>query len=612
GDPNIVGKVFTMNDKPHTVIGVLPPIPQYPVESDVYMPTVACPSRSSEAALTNRRFRMMDVFGRLKDGVSIDQARADVALVAGNLRDTYPEAYPENSGYCARAELLQTELTRQAKPTFLVLLGTAGLVLLIACANVANLMLARLIRRDREMAIRTSLVAGRGRLVRQLLTESTMLSLLGGGLGLILAAWGLRLLVSFAARFTTRANEISIDGFVLLFTLTVSIVTGLAFGLMPAFLSEKNLTSALKEGCGRTSTGFGKQRTRGLLIVAQVSLSFVLLIGAGLMLRSFMKLQQVNPGFDPESVLTMRVSPNWSRLRTGAQFRDFTLRLLDNIKSQPGVLSAALGSTYPMNPSGITFGPNNDTFEIEGRPRQPDDPPLQADTRSVTPDYFETIRMPLVAGRVFRDSDNDQAPLVAVINKSFARHHWGTEDPIGRRVTFDRGEHWVTIVGIVGDVKQYGLDRDVTDELYASHAQSPHASTLLVRTATDPMVMSNLLREVINQTDSETAIDRVQTLQRVRDESLASPRLTTILLILFAGLALTITAAGIAGVMALSVSQRTHEIGIRMALGASRVNAITMVVKQGMLHVLIGLALGVAGALALTRLMASLLFAVTP
>src|SRR5262249_53692590 len=304
GDPNIVGKVFTMNDKPHTVIGVLPPIPQYPVESDVYMPTVACPSRSSDAALTNRKYRLMDVFGRLKDGVSVEQAQADLAVIATNLRDTYPDAYPENGGYSAGAELLQTELTRQAKPTFLVLLGTAGLVLLIACANVANLMLARLMRRDREIAIRTSLGAGRGRLIRQLLTESTLLAMLGGAVGLLFAAWGLRLLVSFAERFTARASEISIDGFVFLFTLAVSIATGLAVGLMPALCSDKNLTSTLKEGGGRSSAGFAKQRTRSLLIVAQVSLSFVLLISAGLMLRSFIKLQQVNPGFNPESVLT--------------------------------------------------------------------------------------------------------------------------------------------------------------------------------------------------------------------------------------------------------------------------------------------------------------------
>jgi putative ABC transport system permease protein len=364
GDPDIVGKVFTMNDRPHRVIGVLPPIPQYPVESDVYMPTVACPTRSSDRFIANRSFRMMNVFGRLKAGVSVEQARADLSVIANNLQKAYPEAYPENRGYAATLAPLQEELTRDAKPTFLVLLGTAGLVLLIACANVANLMLARLMRREREMAIRTALGAGRARIVRQLLTESTLLSLLGGGLGLLLATWGLQLLVTFAARFTTRASEVRIDGFVLLFTLIVSVGTGLVFGLLPAFSSEKNLTAALKEGSGRATTGTARQRARSLLIVAQVAISFMLLIGAGLMLRSFIKLQQVNPGFNPENVLTLRISPNWSRHATNEQFRDFTLRLLDKVRTQPGVLSAALGSTYPMNPSGIQFGPFNRVFQI--------------------------------------------------------------------------------------------------------------------------------------------------------------------------------------------------------------------------------------------------------
>ena len=612
GDPNIVGRVFTMNDRPHTVIGVLPLIPQYPVESDVYMPTVACPTRSSERAITNRNFRMMSVFGRLKDGVAVEQAGADLANIASSLQKTYPDSYPENRGYAATLAPLQEELTRQAKPTFLILLGTAGLVLLIACANVANLTLARLMRREREMAIRAALGAGRGRLIRQLLTESTLLSLAGGAIGLLVAAWGLDLLVTFAARFTTRASEININSFVLLFTLGVAVLTGLAFGLMPAFSSEQNLTAALKEGSNRTSASAQRQRARNMLIVAQVAISFMLLIGAGLMMRSLLKLQQVNPGFNPENVLTMRVSPNWSKYATNQQFRDLYTRLLEKVQSQPGVISAAMASTFPLNPLGSITQAFNRGFLIEGRPLADGELAPQADFRVISPDYFETIRMPLIKGRVFEETDKDKAPLVAIINQTMARHRWGDEDPIGRRVSFDRGETWVTIVGIVGDVKQYGLGSQITDELYSPMAQSFGGNTLLFRTASDPMTMARVMRELVYDVDPDTAVDNVQTLEQVRTESLASPRLTTILMSLFAGLALVITSAGIAGVMALSVSQRTNEIGIRMALGATSGRVMAMVMRQGMTMVVTGLGLGVVGALALTRLMTSLLFSVEP
>ncbi|HEY9232540.1 MAG TPA: ABC transporter permease, partial [Blastocatellia bacterium] len=611
GDPNIVGRVFRMNDKPHTVVGVLPPIPQYPSESDVYMPTVACPTRSSERFIANRTFRMMNVFGKLKAGVTVEQAGAELAGIASNLQRTYPDAYPENRGYAATLAPLQEELTRRAKPTFLILLGTAGLVLLIACANVANLTLARLMRREREMAIRAAMGAGRGRLIRQMLTESTLLAVAGGAVGLLVAAWGLQLLVSFAERFTPRAHEIRIDGFVLLFTLVVSLGTGVVFGLLPALGSERNLGGALKEN-SRTAAGAARHRARSLLVVAQVALSFMLLIGAGLMLRSLLKLQSVNPGFNPESVLTMRISSNWSRLATSEQYRDFTLRLLDRVKSQPGVQSAALGSTYPLNANSIRFGPFSRTFEIEGRPQESGAPPLTADVRTITPGYFETIRMPIVRGRTFADNDNDKAPPVAIINQTLARQYWGDEDPIDRRVTFDSGEHWQKVVGVVGDVKQYGLDHEATAELYTPHAQNPGAGQLLVRTATAPMAMAQVLRQTVYDIDPETAVDNVQTLERVRDESLASPRLTALLLGLFAALAMVITAAGIAGVMALTVTQRTHEIGVRMALGATSRNVIVMVVGQGMTLVAAGLAVGATGAFLLARMMSSLLFAVTP
>ncbi|HEY0322168.1 MAG TPA: ABC transporter permease [Pyrinomonadaceae bacterium] len=620
GDPNIVGKVFQMNNRSHIVIGVLPDIPQYPSESDVYMPTTQCPFRSSQAIMDNRNARLLTVvFGRLKAGVQLEQAQADLSNTAGNLQAAYPETYPKSEGYTAQVVRLEDDLTERARPTLMILLATAGLVLLIACANVANLSLARVLQRQREVAMRTALGASRGRLIRQLLTENTLLSLMGGVLGLLIAAWGLPALAAFAARFTNRTGEIKIDLSILLFTLIVSVGTGLTFGLFPALSfrqnSKQNLAAALKEE-GARSTSVGKNRMRGLLVVAQVAISFTLLITAGLMLRSLIKLQQVNGGFNPEKVLVMRLSPNWSKYTsiqsptaTTANYVAYFRQVLDKVKQQPGLQAVALASTYPLNPQGITSGPNNINIQLEGRAPAEGQLAPKIDPRAVTPDYFRTIGMPLIKGRMFTDADDEKAPQVAIINDTAARHRWGGEDPVGKRVSFDNGKTWVTIVGVVGDVKQYGLDREPTDEIYVPVEQGPFASFLIVKTMSDPMSVSKLMRDAVHQVDPDTAIDQVKTLEQVRDDSVASPRLTAWLLGIFAGLALTITAAGICGVMALSVTQRTREIGIRMALGATRGRVLAMVMRQGMSLVLLGLISGITGALLLNRLLATLLFA---
>ncbi|MBA3767474.1 MAG: ABC transporter permease, partial [Acidobacteria bacterium] len=612
GDPNIVGRVFRMNNRAHIVIGVLPPIPQYPSESDVYMPTNQCPFRSAQTFIENRNMRMMTVFGRLKPGVELEQAQADLSSIAGNLQAAYPDSYPKNEGYAAQVVRLDDELTQRARPTFLILLATAGLVLLIACANVANLSLARVLQRQHEVAMRTALGASRGRLIRQLLTESTLLSVVGGSLGLLIAYWGLPLLVAFAARFTNRTSEIRIDFSILLFTLIVSVGTGLAFGLIPALSfrqdSKQSLSAALKEDSGRATSG-GKNRLRSLLVIMQVAISFTLLIGAGLMLRSLVKLQQVNPGFNPEKVLVMRLAPNWSKQTTQAQSVEYFRRVISRVKEQSGVEVAALSSNYPLNPRGITRGPNNISIQLEGHSLSEGQLAPQVDPRAITPDYFRTIGAPLIRGRMFTDTDDEKAPLVGIINESAARHRWGSEDPVGKRVTTDNGETWVTIIGIVGDVRQYGLEREPSDEFYNPVAQAPFAGFLLVKTMSDPMSIARLMRDTVHQADPDTAIDEVRTLQQVREDSVASPRLTAWLLALFAALALAITAAGITGVMALSVTQRTREIGIRMALGATRARILTMVMRQGMTLVIIGLVVGIIGALTLNKLMAALLFA---
>jgi predicted permease len=554
---------------------------------------------------------MMSVFGRLKPGVPAEQAQADLATIAGRLQQAYPASYPASRGYRAALALLREELTRQAQPTLFVLLGTAGLVLLAACSNVANLTLARLMQREREMALRAALGASRARLIRQLLTESALLALVGGALGVLLAAAGLDLLVSFAARFTARAAEIKLDGAVLLFTLVVSLITGLAFGLAPALAGKENLVVALKEGSGQ-SAGAARPRLRSLLVVAQVAVSFMLLIGAGLMMRSLVKLQQVNPGFDPQRVLVLRVFSNWSKYTTGDHYRNFSLRVIEKIQTLPGVMSAAMATNYPLNPLGLAQGPFNREFLIEGRPMAEGELAPQADFRVVSPDYFQTIRVPLVKGRTFTESDHERALSVAVINQSLQRHRWGNEDPIGKRISFDRGESWITVVGIVGDTRHYGLNREALDEVYRPVAQQSGAGFLLLRTMAEPPSLIRQTRQAIYELDAETAIDHVGTLEEAHSEALASPRLTAMLLGLFAALALVITAAGLAGVMALSVNQRAHELGIRMALGATQNGVLRMVLRQGMALVLIGLALGSLGALALTRLMSSLLFAVEP
>jgi predicted permease len=616
GDRTIVGKRFRMNDRPHTVIGVLPPVPQYPNENDVYMPTSACPTRSSERFRINRNARMMSVFGRLKPGASLAQAQAEVTTCAAHMQQQYPDSYPANRGFRALATDLQDELTQQARPTFLLLLGTAGLVLLIACANVANLALARVLRRDRELAVRAALGASRGRLIRLLLTESTLLALLGGALGIVLALFSTELLVKFAERFTPRAHEIGvIDGTVLGFALVVSLLTGLVFGLVPALSVGQNLIPALKDG-GQSTASPARQRLRNGLVIAQVAISFALLIVAGLLTRSLWKLQQVKPGFDTERVLVMRVSPNWSKYQSNEDYRTFSLRLLDKLKNEAGVQIAALSNNYPLNPLGITRGPSRNELRIEGRPVAPGELPPQADFRVVTPDYFDTLRLPLVSGRFFNDLDHDPKKPVALINQSLARHRFGNDDPVGRRLSQDRGETWVTVVGIVADVKGYGLQSEAVDEVYRPVAQTFGAGYLLARTKVEPESLVPQLRHAVYQLDPETAIDHVRTLEEARSEALASPRLTATLLNLFATLALVITAAGIAGVMALAVAQRTHEIGIRLALGASKGAVLWLVLGHGLRLVLIGLALGSLGALVLTRVLAawmnSLLFAVAP
>jgi putative ABC transport system permease protein len=609
GDPTVVNKTFTMNDKLHKVVGILPPVPQYPDENDVYMPTTACPFRSRPAFIANRQSRMMQAFGRMKPGVSVGQARADLNGVAANLEKAYPKDYPPAIDYSIATSSLQEELTHNARPTMLVLLGAAGFVLLIACANVANLNLSRMVRRERELAVRAALGAGRVRMFRQLLTESSLLALIGGGLGLLFSWGALNLLVSFAARFTPRAREIHLDATVLLFTFVVAVLTSLLSGTAPALAARETVVGSLKEGGAQSTIGLGRQRMRSLLTVAQVAVSFLLLIGAGLMLRSFAKLQHVDPGFQAENVLTMQIGLDFTKYNTNDKQRAFFETFLDKIEAQSGVKSAAASMMIPLNGNMRMTG----DFEIEGQTPVPGQVHPVSDFRVVTEGYFETLHIPVLEGRAFTRADRPGAPDVAIVNRSAARQYWGTQDPIGKRFSADGGKSWIQIVGVAGDVRQYGLDKAPVDEIYVPLAQSPFLDAVLtIKTAAEPMSIARGIIELLYAVDPNQPAARVRSLEQIRAESVEAPRLTTNLLGLFALLALAIAATGIGGVMALAVGQRRHEIGVRMAVGARPGEILRMILGQGMALALAGVGLGLFGALWLTRVLQQLLFEVAP
>ena len=608
GDPNIVGEEFEMNDRVHTVVGVLPSIPQYPNENDVYMPVTACPFRNGEGWRTTRTARGLTVFGKLGEGESLAGLEGDLSTVAGRLHSEYPEAYPETRGLETIAVPLKEQLTRQARPTLWILLGTSLLLLLIVCTNLVNLTLARHAGREQEMSIRTALGAGRGRLARQLVTEGTILALAGGAAGLLLALVTLDMLKAFAARFTTRAAEVAIDPTVLLFTLGVALSTGLVLGILPALRSRVDINTQIKSN-GASSVVGSRGSLRKILVVSQVSISFVLLIGAGLMIRSFMKLQDVDPGFNPENVLTVRLDLNWSKYDNPEIIRSFADALETKLAGSAGVVSVAFSNSYPLN-GGVPF---TQGFEIEGEVADEGRPTERTVMTSASPAYFQTVGTRLLQGRTFDVFDQQEQSLVVVVTRSFARKYWDEGEAIGKRIRPPGGPEWMEIVGVVDDVKQFSLDQEESDMVFVPYSISPFRDMrLLLRSRGDARAMAMEVREAVSEIDPAQPLAEIQTLEEVRTESLASPRLTMMLMGLFAGLAIAITATGIGGVIAFTVSQRTSEIGLRMALGASRGSVLAMVLGQGMVLVFVGLGIGVLAALSLGRLMSGLLYNIAP
>lgn len=611
GNPNIIGKKYRMNDQVHVVIGVLPPIPQYPNENDIYMPTSSCPSRSANEMITNRNMRMMSLFGRLKPGVKLEHCRADLAAISKNLARDFPGSYPPDAGIVTEASFLREDLTKRARSVLLVLLGAAAFVLLIACANVANLILARMVRRESELMIRTALGAGNGRLLRQLLTESFVLALMAAGVGLIFAAGSLELLTEFASRITPRAREVSIDNGVLLFTILCASATTIVFGSVAALHARHDLSSGLKEA-GRTGSEAGSKFAQRMMVTLQIAFSFVLLIAAGLMLRSFVRIINVDPGFVAQRVYAVSLGLNGHEFMDHDVRYNLSKRIEERLRELPGVMSVAVSSSFPLDPDNMLLSDSLTLFQVEGDIRPMNELIPVRSVRRVSPEYFKTLGIPLISGRPFRDSDRLESPQVVLINRNLALKRWGKADPVGKRITTDDGESWKTIVGVVGDVKEFGLHRDTPYQLYKPLAQEPFVGSVLLRTVGDPVEMTEQIRRKLKEVEPRMAIAQMLTLEQARKDSYSSPRTLANLFGLFAALALIISVFGIGSMLALWVKQRMREIGIRMALGASPHQIFSELIQQGLILALAGLAIGLGGALLATRMLTTLLFKVKP
>ncbi|HEX7772026.1 MAG TPA: ABC transporter permease [Pyrinomonadaceae bacterium] len=599
-NPNIMGQTLTLNSRSFTVVGIMPAGFEFPREAELWVP-LAWDDKERQV----RSIHDYLVVARLKQNVSLDQAQAEMSTISSRLEQQYPE---ENSGWGARVIPLREDLVGNIRLALLVLFSAVGFVLLIACANVANLMLARGANRRKEMAVRIALGAGRARLVRQLLTESVLLAVTGGLLGLLLAVWGSKMLVKLGS--LPNAGEIGIDTWALGFTVLVSFAAGIIIGIVPALqFTRTNISETLKQGSGRTGGSPMKQHTRKALVISEVALSLVLLIGAGLMIRSFWKLQNVNPGFDTSNALTMSVVLTPTRYSEPHQMLAFFDRAMEQIRAVPGVVSVGTTTTIPLAGGGST-----QPFTVEGRPAAAIAEQPMAQTRYISPDYFRAIGIPLRQGRVFSDYDRDNSVPVVIISEAMARRFWPGENPIGKRLTpsFHSEQGAREIVGIVGDVKSSGLEVDSAAMMYLPFRQSPRPFlSFVVRTASNPESLIQPVSRAIYSIDKEQALTDVQTLDQVLVASLSGRRFNMTLLLAFAGVALLLAAVGVYGVMNYTVTLRRRELGIRMALGAEATDVLRLVLRQGLTLTLIGVAAGLISAYALTRLMATLLYGVT-
>jgi putative ABC transport system permease protein len=611
GDPSIIGAKFTMNDKVHTVVGVLPAMPGYPNEADMFMPAGACPFRSAPVMMDDYSMRMVGAFAVLRPGVSLERARAELATLAARNHAAHPEAYPAQQRLHYDVTLARDEMTARAKPILYLLFGTAAFLLLAAIANVANLTLSRQMHRAREVAVRVALGAPRTRIYRQLALESLYVSLAGGAIGVALAAASVGLLRATATRLTPRADEIRMSPSVYLFALVLCVATALFVAAVPFIQSarRRNVADALRQGNTGAMATRGEHRLRNVLVVAQVALAFVMLVGAGLIARSLVALSRIDAGIEVHNVLTARLTLNFTKYNSGQLTRNFAAALLDRLNGMPGTSSVALASTLPLG-NGQT---QNIRFQIEGASSATKADMPHSDATSVSPEYFKTIGVPLLRGRDFTTTDRDTNSPPAIVSQRLAKSYWRSRDPIGTRISADSGRHWLTVVGVVGDVRMTGLDKDVTDEIYVPLLSngSGDVRVFLRTTGAMPPVV-NALRAAVHSIDSQQPVASVQTLEQVRGAQLAEPRLTASLLIVFAVVALILTATGLAGVIGYGVTQRLPEISIRLALGASASRVLLLVMRQGLAIVVIGLSVGLAVALEGSSLVTKLLFHVAP
>ena len=606
GDHNVIGRTFEMNDRVHTVVGVLPPLPDYPDANEVYMPVSSCPYRMDPTMIQNRDMRMITGFARLKPGVSLNQADAELNGIAARMTRAWPKSYKDWRNFAVRATPVKQELTHAARPTFLALLGASGLVLLLACVNLTSLALSRQLRRSRETAIRLATGASRWHVVRQLLMENVLVALAGAAIGLTIAFAGTQLLATWAARLTPLAGAIHPDAQVLLFALGSSLLAAILFAILPAIFASRTPLTAISDGGERSAGSESGTRMRNVLVALQVMLSFVLLTAAGLMMRSFYNLLSVDPGFKPAHVLSMQLSLNWSKYKKNSDQLEFFHRILERTEVMPGVHGASISWMAPLNSDMSAI---NGPVRIEGQPLRTGVPAPIVDFETTSPDYFRVLEIPVLAGRPFLESDGPNSPPVVIVNARMARHYWPHENAIGHRIKPGNSDKWWTVVGVVGDMREYGLDKPADDTVFAPLDQNPiQDAYLLVRAQGAPLRLANTIAMMIHQIDPQQPVTQIRTLEQMRAAQLGTPRVTAILLGLFAIVALFIATVGVSGTLALAVARRSREIGIRMALGATRENILGVVLREGMKPVLVGLALGVLVSLFATRAMAHMIF----
>jgi predicted permease len=620
GDRNVVGRTLTLNGLPYQVIGVLPASFDLPRE---VMPTlygaehaeILIPLPLGPKAADIRTAEDYNIIGRLRSGVTARQAQAEMDTLTARLRRDHPEVYPPNGGLTFSIVPLQEQVIGGVRRSVLILAGAVGFVLLIACANVANLLLSRALARQREIAVRVAIGASRGRIVSQFLVESVLLALAGGAFGLMFSLWSVQWMRVFGSKSVPRLHEIAIDARVLLFTLVVSIAAGVLFGLVPAMrLSRLDVHGSLKDA-GRGSSGSSALWGRGhnmrrLLVIAELALSVILLIGAGLLIRSFAQLQRVSPGFNPEQTLTLELTMSGRKYGEAQVVRETYRQLWPRLAQLPGVTSVGGVSALPLSQM-FAWGP----ITVEGRVPPAGEKFINADIRIVGGDYFQSMEIPLIGGRFFNEFDTRTSPSVTIIDAHMASQLWPDADAVGKRIKRDATNNpeapWITVIGVVGRVKQYTLDADSRMAMYLPHAQaSTRAMNVVLRTAADPTALTTAVRREIRAMDPDLPIYGARGMTARVDESLATRRFSMLLLTLFAALALGIASIGIYGVMAYLVNQGTRELGIRLALGATPVLILRMVVSQGMTVALTGVAIGIVGAFALTHVMQSLLFGV--